>query len=189
MPRAGLTREKVIEAAARLANENGLGYVTISTLAAHLKIKKPSLYNHIESQDDILRSIMVYGWTHGIEPIAARIQAQDAHVALKEYARFFYKYALENPGIFEAMLWYNKYQSEELVQATEKLYEFFFAQTDKLKISRENANHLLRTYRAFLEGFALLVIHKSFGNPISIEESFELSLDVLVKGMAQFEEK
>ena len=71
--------------------------------------------------------------------------------------------------------------------ATEKLYDFFFAQTDKLKISRESANHLLRTYRAFLEGFSLLVIHNSFGNPISIEKSFELSLDVMIKGMEQFE--
>ena len=32
-------------------------------------------------------------------------------------------------------------------------------------------------------GFLLLVIHNSFGNPISIEKSFELSLDVLIGGM------
>lgn len=70
-----------------------------------------------------------------------------------------------------------------------KLYDFFFAQTDKLKISREAANHLLRTYRAFLEGFSLLVIHNSFGNPIPIEESFNLSIDVMIKGMKQFEVK
>ena len=35
MPRAGLTREKVIEAAAQLANEHGLSYVTITTIAEH----------------------------------------------------------------------------------------------------------------------------------------------------------
>ena len=85
------------------------------------------------------------------------------------------------------MLWYNKYKSEELIKATEKIYIFFFAQTDKLHIDREVANHLLRTYRAFLEGFLLLVIHDSFGNPISIEESFALSLDVLISGMKQYE--
>lgn len=82
-----------------------------------------------------------------------------------------------------------RYESPELVQATEKLYDFFFAQTDKLKISREAANHLLRTYRAFLEGFSLLEIHNSFGNPIPIEESFNLSIDVMIKGMEQFEVK
>ena len=70
-----------------------------------------------------------------------------------------------------------------------KTLRLFFAQTDKLKIDRKVANHLLRTYRAFLEGFSLLVIHNSFGNPISIEESFNLSLDVMIKGMELFEAK
>ena len=85
------------------------------------------------------------------------------------------------------MLWYNKYKSEELVQATRKVYTFFFAQTDKLHIDQVVANHLLRTYRAFLEGFLLLVVHDSFGNPISVNDSFELSLDVLISGIKQYE--
>ena len=49
------------------------------------------------------------------------------------------------------------------------------------------ANHLLRTYRAFLEGFSLLVIHNSFGNPISIDESFDISLNVLLNGIEEYE--
>lgn len=187
MPRIGLSREKVIEQAAMLANEKGLKYVTITTLADHLGIKKPSLYNHIKSQDDIYQGIMIYGWKNGAEAITDHITEKDAHEALREYARGFYKYAIDNPGILEAMLWYNKYKSEELVQATRKVYTFFFAQTDKLHIDRVIANHLLRTYRAFLEGFLLLVVHDSFGNPISVNDSFELSLDVLISGIKQYE--
>lgn len=187
MPRIGLSREKVIERAATLANEKGLEYVTITTLADYLGIKKPSLYNHIKSQEDIYHGIMIYGWQNGAEKIAENIVEEDAHEALRKYAYAFYQYAMDNPGIFEAMLWYNKYKSEELIKATEKIYTFFFAQTDKLHIDREVANHLLRTYRAFLEGFLLLVIHDSFGNPISIEKSFALSLDVLISGMKQYE--
>lgn len=187
MPRIGLSREKVIEQAATLANEKGLEHVTITTLADYLGIKKPSLYNHIKSQEDIYHGIMIYGWQNGAEKIAENIVEEDAHESLRKYAYAFYQYAMDNPGIFEAMLWYNKYKSEELIKATEKIYIFFFAQTDKLHIDREVANHLLRTYRAFLEGFLLLVIHDSFGNPISIEESFALSLDVLISGMKQYE--
>lgn len=152
MPRIGLSREKVIEQAAALANEKGLEYVTITTLADYLGIKKPSLYNHIKSQEDIYHGIMIYGWQNGAEKIAEIIVEEDAHEALRKYAHAFYQYAMDNPGIFEAMLWYNKYKSEELIKATEKVYTFFFAQTDKLHIDREVANHLLRTYRAFLEG-------------------------------------
>ncbi|MDO4468012.1 MAG: WHG domain-containing protein [Bacillota bacterium] len=187
MPRKGLTREIVIEQAAQLANAKGLKNVTITSLAEHLGIRKPSLYNHIDSQEDIYQGIMIYGWTHGPEELAQTIDEKDAKEALRKYAEAFFQYAIDNPGVFEAMLWYNKYQSDELVLATNKTYAFFFAQTDQLGIDRMVANHLLRTYRAFLEGFALLVIHNSFGNPISIDESFKVSLDVLIKGMEQYE--
>ncbi len=38
----------------------------------------------------------------------------------------FYQYAVENPRIFEAMLWYNKYESEELFAGNrKKIYHFF----------------------------------------------------------------
>lgn len=53
-------------------------------------------------------------------------------------------------------------------------------------IDREVANHLLRTYRAFIEGFIMLQIHNSFGNPISIDESFDISMNVLISGMEQY---
>ena len=47
---------------------------------------------------------MIYGWTHGIEPLSKQIKTDDAHEALRQYANFFYKYAIKNPGVIEAML-------------------------------------------------------------------------------------
>ena len=64
MPRAGLTREKVIEKAAELADERGIDGVTITTLAEYLGIRKPSLYNHIEGPEDVRTQIMLYGWRY-----------------------------------------------------------------------------------------------------------------------------
>ena len=45
MPRTGLSKEEIIEKAAELANERGLSYLSVTTLADYLGIKKPSLYN------------------------------------------------------------------------------------------------------------------------------------------------
>lgn len=188
MPRVGLTREKVIERAAELANEKGIEAVTITTLAQYLGIKKPSLYNHIEGPENLRRQIMLYGWKYISGCMVENIKEENPKEALKEYGRGVYRYAIDNPGVFEAMLWYNKYENEELREVTEGLYQFFFKQTDKLGINRVMANHLLRTYRALLEGFLLLVVHDSFGNPISIEESFEITLDVFIRGIEQYEE-
>lgn len=50
------------------------------------------------------------------------------------------------------------------------------------------SSHLMRTIRGFLEGFALLVNNGAFGHSASIDESFELSLEVLIAGMKTLEE-
>ena len=37
--------------------------------------------------------------------------------------------------------------------------------------------------KGFLEGFALLENHQAFGNTQPIEDSFNLSIDILIEGM------
>lgn len=188
MPRTGLSKEEIVEKAAKLANERGLSYLSITTLADYLGIRKPSLYNHINTIEDMHRSLMIYGWRMVSDVVVKEINFSDEKTNLMEYGRKFYEFAIDNPGVFEAMLWYNKYSDETLLSATEGLYEFFFEQTDGLGINREISNHLLRTYRAFLEGFIMLQIHNSFGNPISLDKSFEISMSVLISGMEKYRE-
>ena len=186
MPRTGLSKDEIIEKAALLANEKGLSYLTVTTLSEYLGIRKPSLYNHVRTIGDVHYKLMIYGWKKASEELVAGIDSDNPKENLINYGRAFYEFAMKNPGVFEAMLWYNKYSDDSLLEATEGLYSFFFEQTDNLSIDREVANHLLRTYRAFLEGFIMLQIHNSFGNLISIDESFEISMDVLISGMEQY---
>lgn len=186
MSRTGLSREEILQKSIQLANEKGLAFLSVTTLSENLGIKKPSLYYHVQTVEEVIQWIMIYGWQYVSTEIVAKAEVADPETSMKNYARLFYEFAKKNSGVFEAMLWYNKYGNDELKNATEGLYEFFFKQTEKMGISEEYANHLLRTFRAFLEGFILLESHNSFGNPVSVEESFEISLQVLIEGMNQF---
>ena len=56
-----------------------------------------------------------------------------------------------------------------------------------VNISDENINHIIRTLRSFLEGFSLLVNNNAFGNPVSIKESFDLSLEIIKNGIKTLE--
>ena len=87
------------------------------------------------------------------------------------------------------MLWYNKYRDDETQSVTEELFTMCFKIASSLNISEENCNHLLRTFRAFLEGFSLLVNYNAFGHSLSVEESFDLSLKVMIAGMKELEGK
>lgn len=53
-------REEIILAALELAAENGLSNVSMSQIAEKLGIRKPSLYNHFKSKEEIISAMYQY---------------------------------------------------------------------------------------------------------------------------------
>lgn len=191
MTRAGLDKNIVVEKAAQLANQIGLENIQLKILAESLNIQSPSLYNHIKGLDDLHYELMLYGWRKMEERMmeAAVENGDCGYAAWEAICMAFYRYATENPGVFSAMLWYNKYQDGETRKVTERLFSVCFQITSTLGISEENCNHLIRTFRAFLEGYCLLVNNDAFGHELLVEDSFKLSLKVLIAGMKELEGK
>ena len=183
LPKKGLDKNAVIERAALLANEKGLDNVTLKELADSLEIRSPSLYNHISGLEELKREIMLYGWKKADERILCAAENCSDYEAVKAMCRAFYSYATENKGIFSAMLWYNKYADTGSMEATSGLFSRLYMIMENMGISRNITEHLIRTLRGFLEGFALLVNNGAFGHPADIDESFEMSLDVLIEGI------
>ena len=62
-PRAPLTRERVLGAALKLADEGGLASLTMRRLGEALGVKAMSLYNHVANKEDILDGLidLVFG--------------------------------------------------------------------------------------------------------------------------------
>lgn len=189
MARVGLDRETIIKRAAQLANEIGIENITLKMLADDFKVKLPSLYNHIEGVKALKTEIMIYGWKEMEDKIVEAAVGVSGYDALEVICRTFYDYATQNAGIFNAMLWYNKFENDEMQSVTKKLFEIVFKIFASLNISQEHCEHLIRTFRGFLEGFSLLVNNKAFGNPISIQDSFDISLKVLMAGVKELEGK
>ena len=59
MPRAGLDRERVVDAAIAIADDEGLHAVSLARVAAALGVRPPSLYKHVDGRDALLRAIAV----------------------------------------------------------------------------------------------------------------------------------
>jgi AcrR family transcriptional regulator len=53
-PRLPLNRDRVLAAAVEIADERGVGAVTMREVASRLGVEAMSLYNHVASKDDIL---------------------------------------------------------------------------------------------------------------------------------------
>ena len=57
MPRAGLTKAKVVERAADLADSLGYDALTLAVVAGDFGVRVPSLYKHVEGLDGLRREI------------------------------------------------------------------------------------------------------------------------------------
>ncbi len=187
MARAGLDKNIIVKKTAQMANEIGIENVTLKMLADNLNIQTPSLYNHIKSLEDLQKELMIYGWNQMAEVILNAVAGVSGYDALEALCYAFYRYAVQNPGIFNAMLWYNKYQNKVMLDSTERIFSIVYKITSSLNIPKETCNHLIRTFHGFLEGFSLLVNNTAFGNPSSIDDSFDLSLKVLIAGIKRLE--
>lgn len=53
-------KEEIITATLKLASEKGLKAVSMSMIADEIGIKKPSLYNHFSSKEEIVREMYVF---------------------------------------------------------------------------------------------------------------------------------
>ena len=187
MAKNNISDELIVETSARIANKVGLDNLSLKMIAEELNIKSPSLYNHISSLDEVKQRLMVYGWKQVEEKAIDSAVGVSGYEALKNMSNAFYEYATNNRGVFTAMLWYNKYESDEKRNATTRLFNVLFKIMRPLNITDENINHIIRTLRGFLEGFSLLVNNNAFGSPISIKESFDLSLDIIMNGIKSLE--
>lgn len=179
----GVNEDRIIEVSAKLSEEVGMENLTLKMIADELKIKSPSLYNHIASLDDIKTKLMIYGWKQIEDKMINAAAGVSGYNALRSMSYAFYDYATNNKGIFNAMLWYNKYENEITKQTTSRLFDLLFKILTSLHISQENINHIIRTLRSFLEGYALLVNNKAFGYSLPIKESFDLSVEIIINGI------
>lgn len=67
-PRRSLNRDRVIAAAAALAGTDGLGALTMRSLAAALGVKPMSLYNHITGREDLLDGMVDFVFSQIARP-------------------------------------------------------------------------------------------------------------------------
>lgn len=182
--KAGLDKQTIIETAAHIADKEGMINVTLKVLAEELGIKPPSLYKHFsDGLDELHRELMLYGWrsleTH-ITRVAIGKAKDDAVTAICWAYRNF---VAKHRGLFEAMQWYNMYQSEEHLEATRGTVSVLFQVLEAYGLTEEQKVHAVRMLRGFLQGFSAIESHGGYGNPIPLDDTFDFALKTMLNGI------
>lgn len=102
MTRAGLTEAKLVRAAAELADEAGLGAVTVSALARHFDVRPASIYSHIKNFDALLEQTTALALQELADDLAVALPGRSGRDALIAFAQTHRDYAVAHPGRWQA---------------------------------------------------------------------------------------
>ena len=182
--KTGLDREKIIEMAAKIADEKGVTNITLKVLATELGVKSPSLYKHFSGGlDELNKELMLYGWRSLETEITRAAIGKAKDDAIIAICHVYRNFVAEHKGLFEAMQWYNMYQSEEHLQATRGTVSILFQVLEAYGLTEKQKVHIVRMLRGFLQGFTTIESHGGYGNPTPLNDTFDFAIKTILNGI------
>jgi AcrR family transcriptional regulator len=183
VPRQGLDRARVVEAAAALADAEGLEAVTLARVAADLGVRPPSLYVHVAGLDALRRGIALLGLRELAAAMREAAVGRSREEALVAVARAYRAYALAHPGRYAATVRAPDPADTELATAAGEAVEVLAAVLRGWGIKGTDGIHAVRGIRAALHGFADVERAGGFALATSVEESFDRLVAALAAGL------
>ena len=185
-PRAGLSKEAVVEAAASLADEKGLEAVTLSGLASELGIRTPSLYNHVAGLGGLRRELALMGVRELGQRLSRAAAGKAADEGIFGLAQAYRGLVKERPGLYAATVRSYRHShpdDPELAQAEGQAFEPVLSVLASYGLSGEEAVHAARGLRSVAHGFATLEVAGGFGIALDPDESFVRLLEAFAAGL------
>ncbi|WP_326688340.1 TetR/AcrR family transcriptional regulator [Streptomyces sp. NBC_01795] len=179
MGRAGLTVERIVAAAADLADEVGLDKVTLSALARGFGVKDASLYSHINGLDDLRTRIAVLAAGEMTDRIGAAVVGRAGKDAMIAFAHAYRGYALDHPGRYAA----GQLPIDPAVAAESpghrRSVELTHGMLRAYGLEEPDLTDAGRLLRSTFHGYADLETRAGFGAPRKIDASWERGLEAL----------
>lgn len=99
---ARLSRDSIVNAALTFLDREGWDALTINALATQLGTKGPSLYNHVDSLEDLRRTVRMHVVGDIIEMLNTVAQGRTRDDAVTAMASAYRSYAHHHPGRYSA---------------------------------------------------------------------------------------
>ncbi|TML14309.1 MAG: TetR/AcrR family transcriptional regulator [Actinobacteria bacterium] len=178
-PRVGITQQAVLDAAAKIADGEGLDALSLTRLAAMLGIRTPSLYAHVHGLDDLRRRLALVG----VDSLAAELRSatdgKTGRAALDAIADTYRSFALGHPGQYRATL-RDPGDDHELRAANERALDVFLGVLRGFGIAESELMHCYRAFWAALHGFNALLATGVMSMPADLATSYERIVDIFM---------
>ena len=102
MARAGLSVQRLAEAGAELADEEGFAALTPSELARRVGVRTASIYSHVRSAQDLREQVALLALAEMADRLGDALAGRSGRDALVALAGVYRDYARAHPGRYEA---------------------------------------------------------------------------------------
>lgn len=186
MPRAGLTRDSVVEAAAAMADEVGLKSLTLAALAERLGVKQPSLYKHLDSLADLHRSVSLLAKRELGEAISRAAVGRSGADAIFAMSHAYRKWAILHPGRYDVSQTPPAPGDVEdettMMAAIQTIADVLTA----YQLEGDDSVDAIRAFRSILHGFVSLETSGGFALKADVNRSFDRLIEGFTVALNQW---
>ena len=183
MPRMGLDAARVVDAAAAIADAEGLDSVTLARVAADLGVRAPSLYNHVDGRGDLVRAIAVLGVRELTAALREAAVGRSRADALTAAAHAYRAYARAHPGRYAATVAAPARDDAEHMAVSSEAVDVLLAVMRGWDLEGDDAIHAVRAFRSSVHGFAAIEASGGFGMAVDVDDSFDRLVATLAGGL------
>ncbi|NEA45566.1 TetR/AcrR family transcriptional regulator [Streptomyces sp. SID10815] len=179
MARVGLSGERLVAAAAELADEVGFENVSLSALARRFGVKDASLYSHVRGLQELRTRVALLAGGEMIDRIAAEVAGRAGKDALRAFADAYRSYALAHPGRYAATQIRVDPALAADSPAMRRTAEITYGMLRGYGLSEPDLTDAVRLLRGTFHGYCALEATGGFNAARDVRASWDKAVDAL----------
>jgi AcrR family transcriptional regulator len=183
--RVGLDHATVVEAAAKLVDEEGIEQLSLGRLAERLGVRTPSLYNHVAGLPGLKHDLALFCSRELLDRLLRATIGKSRAEAIFALANAYRAYARETPGRYALTLPAPDPGDQVLQAVAQQLVDVGRAVLVPYRLSEEEAIHAIRSLRSIVHGFISLEMAGGFKMPVDLDASFHWLINLYVAGLSR----
>lgn len=189
MPRQGLNKENVIDAAIKLIEEKGYSNFSINELAKSLDVRPASLYNHIVNVDEIFSETAARANSMMIDTEEKAIAGKARDEAIFAIADAYRAFAKAHYELYKVV--FNLQNSSSDFMRKEEVGRTIAPIMDALSgydLDENSKRHWQRALRSVMHGFVAHEEAGGFANSATArDESYRIAVGCVIDGIKKEE--
>jgi hypothetical protein len=141
------------------------------------------LYRHVESYQDLIRSLSLRGRELLADSMAASAIGVAGDDAVAAVGHAWRRVAAQRPGLYAATDRYPSADDAELQAAVNRIVEVIAMSLTSFDLDPENRVHAARTLRSAFHGFSHIEMCDGHPHKLDTDDSFDHMLELLCAGI------